>query len=707
MVGLGIAPLSARLIAVIEPMPIKISTSSLCKSSLIFLLISGSEKFEIRLNSVLNNIGYLLPDKTIISFLISSTMPNEKSPGSYFDNIANEYGFQYEVVPLSIDSINFNNYFNNDIDAIYTGLLFDFSSDQIENIYKAANQKKIPSFALGGQGYVELGAMASITAEDVEKRLSRRTSLNIEKILEGKNPRKIPVILNYSQSLVLNQHTMNMVGYYPNWEVLSEAQIIESESNEDLEILDFIGVINEALGSNLVLKVAELELESSSKETKFAQSNLLPQIDIGATGVLIDKYRAASSMGQNPERSAYGSASLSQLLYSEKAFANVKIQQHFYESMEYSYQSTEMDIVQDVATVFMNILQAISMESIARENLKATRKNLEIARMRADVGYSGMSDVYRWESKLSSDKIELLSANENRRLAEYALMQMLNRPFDKKFALNAVDIKDTSLFVMSDANISKYVDNFQYKDMFRNFLVEEAMASLPELKQLEAAIAAQERYLKATKRTHFIPDIGVSAQANYDFYKGGEGSTIEPVELQLDPTQPPITIDMFEEPKEFSWNVGVNASLPISQGGRLHYDRQQATIDLLKLQEDRENIRKKLSQQVISIFERASLSYPKIKLSANAAEYAMKSYEIVQDSYSHGLVSITQLLDAQQAAVQANLYASVSIYTYLIDVLNLQRAIGQYFILAQYEDRANFFYRLDQSIENQKNTNQQ
>ena len=75
---------------------------------------------------------------------------------------------------------------NDEIDAIYTGLLFDFSREQIENIYKAANNNKIPSFALGGETYVQLGAMASITAENVEKRLSRRTALNIEKRLERK-----------------------------------------------------------------------------------------------------------------------------------------------------------------------------------------------------------------------------------------------------------------------------------------------------------------------------------------------------------------------------------------------------------------------------------------------------------------------------------------------------------------------------------------
>ena len=141
----------------------------------------------------------------------------------------------------------------------------------------------------------------------------------------------------------------------------------------------------------------------------------------------------------------------------------------------------------------------------------------------------------------------------------------------------------------------------------------------------------------------------------------------------------------------------MNATLPISQGGRLNIDRQQARIELDRLTEDRYNISRKLTQQVLSVFERASLSYPKIALSDQAAESALKSYDIVQDSYSHGLVSIVQLLDAQQAAVQASLYASVSVYEYLIDVITLQRSIGQFVMLQPYEEQAAYFNRLDKA----------
>lgn len=674
-------------------------TSGVDNFTYVTLPFSPRRDYEV-FRSIVNfkNLGIILSDRFL------SSLPKKKTASHYFNKATEGLGFEYRIIPVSADSPSFESEILDDLDGVYTGLYFDFSNKQIESLYQAINNKGIPSFAMGGEAYVEMGAMATVSSEDVQNRISRRTALNIEKILDGKNPKNIPVLLGYTQSLMLNQRTMNQIGFYPSFDVLSEAKVLYEDEFANMEILFLLEVIQEALDENLDLRVATLDLESSSKEIGMARSYLLPQMDVSATGLLIDKDRASSSMGQNPEQSIYGTAMLSQLIFSERAFANVSIQKRIFESLEFGYQSTEMDIILDAATLFINILQTVSMETIARENLRATRKNLEIARMRQSTGYSGISDVYRWESKISTDKIDLLTTNENRRLAEYALLEMLNRPFDQKFLTEAVDIKDTNIFVMGDASISKYIGNAFMKDMFRDFLVMEALTNLPELKELDATIAAHERYMKSVKRTHYLPQIGVFAQADYDFYRGGEGSTLEPIEFKLDPSQPPVTINMFEEPKDFSWNIGLNASLPISQGGYMHYDRQQSILDLSILKEQRYNISRKLTQQVISLFETASLSYPKIALSANAAENALKSFNIVQDSYSQGVVSITDLIDAQQAAVEANLYSAISVYEYLIDVLMLQRAIGRYFILLPYEERADFFYRLEQYISSQPNT---
>jgi len=217
------------------------------------------------------------------------------------------------------------------------------------------------------------------------------------------------------------------------------------------------------------------------------------------------------------------------------------------------------------------------------------------------------------------------------------------------------------------------------------------MMNLPEIKQIDAAIAAQERFLTANKRGHYLPNIGLAANADYNFYRGGAGTEVEPFEI------PGIGSFQFaKEPKEFQWNLGISLVQPISKGGKMNAQTQQARILLTKLYEQKYDITQKLSQQILSAFSQVSSSYPNIRLSKEAADAADKNFELVQDAYSNGMASIVQLLDAQNAAISARYFAVNAVYQYMIDGLNVQRAMGSFFILKTKEERTNFFLRLDE-----------
>ena len=63
---------------------------------------------------------------------------------------------------------------------------------------------------------------------------------------------------------------------------------------------------------------------------------------------------------------------------------------------------------------------------------------------------------------------------------------------------------------------------------------------------------------------------------------------------------------------------------------------------------------------------------------------AGKNFEIVRDNYRQGRVSITQLIDAQQASVQAKLAFALSVYEYIIAQLQLELSVG--FLSPLYSD---------------------
>jgi outer membrane protein TolC len=91
----------------------------------------------------------------------------------------------------------------------------------------------------------------------------------------------------------------------------------------------------------------------------------------------------------------------------------------------------------------------------------------------------------------------------------------------------------------------------------------------------------------------------------------------------------------------------------------------------------------------------AGSSYANIELAQEAAAAARENLELVTDAYGRGAVSILDLVDAQREALSANLDAANTVYVYLIDLMHMQRAVGQFDFFVSVRGRKAWFERLD------------
>ena len=73
--------------------------------------------------------------------------------------------------------------------------------------------------------------------------------------------------------------------------------------------------------------------------------------------------------------------------------------------------------------------------------------------------------------------------------------------------------------------------------------------------------------------------------------------------------------------------------------------------------------------------------------SAVAAEASRKNYELVSDAYARGTVTVLELLDAQDTSLTASASAAESLYSFLITIMSVQRAVGGYDYLLSPDDR--------------------
>ena len=86
-------------------------------------------------------------------------------------------------------------------------------------------------------------------------------------------------------------------------------------------------------------------------------------------------------------------------------------------------------------------------------------------------------------------------------------------------------------------------------------------------------------------------------------------------------------------------------------------------------------------------------------LAADAAGAARRNLALVTDAYEQGVLSILDLIDAQNAALVAEQSAATAVYDYLIDLMDAHRASGRFGLfmepaeLAAFTDRLRAFFR--------------
>ena len=94
-------------------------------------------------------------------------------------------------------------------------------------------------------------------------------------------------------------------------------------------------------------------------------------------------------------------------------------------------------------------------------------------------------------------------------------------------------------------------------------------------------------------------------------------------------------------------------------------------------------------------------SYAQIDLAEQAAAAGLRNFELVQSGYSQGAVNIIDLIDAQNAALTAELSRATAVFEFMINLTNAGRSISSFDFVSPDDptrrqawlDRADEFFR--------------
>jgi outer membrane protein TolC len=564
------------------------------------------------------------------------------------------------------------------VDAVYLTPMPEMPDEEVTALLAGLNRRRLPTLSYLVEPDVSAGALASYEPAGNWQRRARRVAVSLQRILAGEDAAGLPVLMVSASRLTLNLATARQIGFSPGWSVLTEAELINADSAGAPDTLTLAAAMRGAAEENLDLAAADLEAAAGEQNVRLARSNLLPQVGSTVRETFTREETAAASFGQQPERLLEGGLSMSVPIYSEQAWAGYGSEKRLQEAREASRDQVRLDVVLDAGAAYLAVLQAGTLADVRRSNLYRTRSNLEVARLREGVGTSSRADIYRWEGEVANARRDLIAADAQVRVASLELKRILNRPLAGSLAQQPVELNDPALLAQDPVILSWLEDPARVAQLTQ-FLVSEGLRVSPELAQADAAIAAQRRQYTATGRAFWMPTLSLEGGVSDVWGRGGAGSTI--------PSNITVAPDM-------TWQFRVQASFPIFTGFARGATRDQTRLDLEQLEVERNGAQLAVEQRVRSAVETAASSYAAIALTRDAEGAAGQNYELVSDAYARGAASITALIDAQSAALDASENAANAVHDFLLDLMQVERAMGSFGVLRSDEDRQLFLERL-------------
>ena len=605
-----------------------------------------------------------------------ATIFSSKEQAEELKALNDYFGINVQIVMVDKDAKNAIEKINDQADAVIIALPYQFNDAQLKLLYQGINQKKIPSYSMN-QSDVSLGALFSQGNKNDLNPIMRKVGIMVDDILAGEKARDMNVLIKTNQELYMNMATAREIAFPITFEVMFSTNIV-NPVKDDAPTYTLEKIIEIALEENLSIKISYADLTFSEIDVKQATSQYLPDVALSGDHKKVDE----KSAPQQVEHTVSSSLSVKQTLFSEQTIATIRMKKYLQEAQRYTTDQKILDVLLDCYSAYLNILQAKNQSQIQQENLNNNRINLELASLKSQQGAADNSDVYRFEGEQASSMQSVIEAQTNYFMTKLELNNLLNNTLEDDFEVGDIDSDSDLLNQFKNSSLAKAIEGPLQMTRITEFLVKESQLNYPRSKNLLANYQSLERQEKMNKCKYYLPTFSLSGQTNKNLHRSGIGST------------PPTGTEFINS----TWNVGMTASYPIFSGNRRHYDLQKTKVQKLQMEDKiaqndntmELNVRKNVYQLLSSSTD---LNYSK-----TARDNKQRNFELLRDKYQNGQITITQLLDAQNAYLNAKLNFANSTYDYLFAFLQLENSLGFHSQVASQQQKDEFENRFQQYL---------
>lgn len=537
--------------------------------------------------------------------------------------------------------------------TVYFPILPSFSQKQRVDLLERLTKRGVMTFSMVGRRDVEAGAFAAL-AGDNRPALLRRTALNLHQILSGISTAMLPVVLNTQDRLVINMRTAKAIGWSPDYDTTIEADFLHRDAVVRSSGTLSLETALARAAKNPQLLAAQAQLQAEAAQIGVLKSTLRPQLSITGNTSHQRTHDIINPIS-TPRDVSTGSfgAQVSQVLYSDQICSAIKAQAQVAEATAFDAESVRLDAILSAATAYFSVLEAEALYEIEHENLGLIQSNLQLAKLRREIGASEASEIYRWQASEARAKANLIQRDAQRRTARVQLNVVTSSPREAHWNLDPITIAEGEMKFM-DAYLKPLVTDLNQFNKFVGFLQKLAVWQAPELASFNKTLRAQGILLQERSRRNFMPEVQLTLSARR-FLQDLPGSGPD---------------------GQNEWTAGIGFTIPLFEGGEREAEMTRIQAVIRQIAAQRKNAIYLVEQNALSSAYAISASHPNLRLSRAARAASEKNFEAVRSKYSLGAVPIISLLDAQSDLLTQKQAEASAVYAYLSDIYSLQRAIA-------------------------------
>lgn len=586
--------------------------------------------------------------------------------------LVNSIDTPYEVFPLKSTDID---QLKSNFVAGDTALVMEqpqLTKEERKQFFKTLSDLGVRTFSLGGYNKAVEGIIAVNTSDKDSLKTARTVAMAIMELNAGKVGTEL-IKVQRTSGLVINMEAAALAKFSPNWNAMRSAELINyHKSIQYNKTIGYKDAMVQAVKNNENVLTGKIDLQTAKELLDMSKSAFKPTINLSSTYSKIDDDRAVFARGNAPENTFDVALQLQQILYSEEVFS-MKDQAGLNKlAKENLAKQAELDVIQLAAKAYLNVLRAKTYHQIKLDDLERSKTNYNLAKNRDLAGAANPAEILRWEATIALAKIDVVNAANGVKMAMTELARIVSEEIDGTYKLEDITF-ETGDFIMSEVNRGDYIlnDNAEFA-RFKKIMTDASVRNSVELKAIKYLAEANKRSVVSAERKYYHPTVVATGEYKRYLDKSGDGSTA------------PSFYD------NTNWNIAINASIPLYQGGKRRAELNIEKANLRKTYHEKARVTKLIKQRMIAALENARTSYDSYKLAIESEVAAKKTVEIVTDLYSKGAVSITELLDAQNASLNAGMYVASSRFSFMERLIDVERAYGGFFAFNTAEEDQTF-----------------